>query len=359
MKCSVEKLKTAWRQVASVCRSRMDKEIYQYVRLDIADGTFTLSATDGEVFVTVGDCFHPGMSRLLPVKSFGRILDAATDEEIAFADDVIKCGDDVWELQAPDIGDWQFSGVPDTGRDYRVDCDQMHVSLSLASISVDGESTRYALGGVLFDFLNSDTLALVATDSRRLSINEVDCECDGEPDSDVDAVVPLKTVKLLLGLCGTAGSMSFAFGNQGGIVFRLSNAVIHSPLVAGRFPAWRKVMPPAGGDLFTFPASELGTALKAASITTSEESRGLHITLDDSGITATSKAADVGRSRVVRKLEFGSTATMTVNPDYLLPMLNKVGGDCELSLTYTDTDSPLLFSHDGGFRYVLMPLAKD
>jgi DNA polymerase III subunit beta len=358
MKCSVETLKAAWRQVSGICPSRTPKEIYQYVRIDIGDGVFALSATDGEVFVTVGDCSEPVFSRLLPVKAFSKLLDACTDEQIGFAGNVIKCGDDTWELQSPPIDDWLFNGVPATGRDYRVDCDQMQRGLSISVLSVDTESTRYALGGVLFDFIESDTLALVATDSRRLSICEVDCECDGEPDHDVKAVVPLKTLKLLLGVIGTEGEMSFAYGLTGGIVFHTSAAVIHSPLVQGQFPQWQRVVPDSGGQLFRFPAGAMGAVLKSASITTSEESRGLnlHITVD--GVTATSKAADVGRSRITRQLQFTGEAEMSVNPEYLLPVFNKLGADCELTLNYTDAESALMFSHDGGFRYVLMPLAQ-
>ena len=55
MKLSVEKLKTAWRQVAGVCPSRSPREIYQYVRLAIGEGVFSLHSTDGEVYVAVGD----------------------------------------------------------------------------------------------------------------------------------------------------------------------------------------------------------------------------------------------------------------------------------------------------------------
>jgi len=358
MKLSVEKLKTAWRQVAGVCPSRSPREIYQYVRLAIGDGVFSLHATDGEVYVSVGDCSEPAFSRLLPVKSFAKLLDACTADEIGFAENVIKCGDDVWELSAPDADDWPFKGIDNTGRDYRVDCDQMHAAGNVALLSVDAESTRYALGGVLLDFISVDTLALVSTDGRRLSITEVDCECDGEPDNDVLPVVPLKTMKTLLGLCGTVGEMSFAFGSTGGIVFKTENAVIHSPLVQGRFPDWRKVLPTAKGSSFEFSAGTLAAVLKSASITTSEESRGLDINFSDDGITATSEAADVGRSRVNRPSLFDSKAEMRINPEYLLPVLNKVGEDCELTLQFIDSESPLTFSHDGGFRYVLMPLAS-
>jgi DNA polymerase III subunit beta len=357
MRCSVEKLKAAWKQVAGICPAKTPKEIYQYVRLDIAGTAFSLAATDGEVFVTIGDCATPEFSRLLPAKAFTRLLDVATGDEIEFSEQSITCGADTWELQSPDVDDWQFSGVPDTGRNYNVDCDAITNGLAISILSVDAESTRYALGGVLFDFINADTLGLVATDGRRLSICEIDCECEGNADSDTDAVVPLKTLKTLMAICGNAGEMSFAYGLTGGIVFRCGDAVIHSPLVAGRFPDWRKVMPDTKQSQFEFPAGELSASLKSAAITTSEESRGLNVTFNDAGITITSHAADVGRSRITRQLEFGDMARMTINSDYLLPLLNKVGGDCELTLDYIDSESPLLFSHDGGLRYLLMPLS--
>jgi DNA polymerase III subunit beta len=360
MKILVDELKTAWKSVAGICPARTPKDIYRYVRIDIGDDGYRLSATDGEVYVTLGECADVKLSRLLPVKLFGRVLDVCADSEIDFLNETdIVSGPDAWELPTPPVVDWCFSGVPDTGRDYRVDCDQMRDGLGVAVLAVDEESTRYALGGVLFDFIDGDTLALVSTDSRRLVVAEVDCECDGEPDRDALPVVPARAIKLLIGIMGTAGEMSFSFGVTGGIVFRTATATIHSPLVVGKYPEWRRVVPESGGEQFTFPAGELGNVLRAAAITTSEESRGLNLEFSETGIIATSKAADVGRSRVSRKMLFGAEAEMVVNPDYLLPVLAKLGSDCELTLSFIDAESPLVFSHDGGFKYVLMPLSSN
>lgn len=358
MKTSVEKLKTAWRQVVSVCPSRSPKEIFQYVRFDLSDDGFALHATDGEVYVQVGTCDEPTFWRLLPAKAFTRLLDACGHEEIGFAESVIKCGDDVWELQSPNVEDWPFCGIAETGRAYEVDCDSMKEAIAISVLSVDTESTRHALGGVLLDFITADTLALIATDGRRMSITEIDCDCEGEPDNDVKPIVPLKTLKTLSGLCGTDGTLKFAYGTTGGIVFRTANATIHSPLVSGRFPEWQRVLPKDSSTQFVISAGAISGVLKSASITTSEESRGLHITLSEDGITCTSQAADVGRSRVSRNMLFEADAEMTINPDYLLPVLHKVGDDCELTLDFINAESPLVFSHDGGFRYLLMPLTQ-
>jgi DNA polymerase-3 subunit beta len=358
MRISVEKLKTAWRQVVSVCPSRSPKEIFQYVRLDLSDDGFSMHATDGEVYVQVGTCDEPTFSRLLPAKAFTRLLDACGHDEIGFAESLIKCGSDVWELQSPDVEDWLFCGIKDTGRTYEVDCDSLKEAIAISVLSVDTESTRYALGGVLLEFMDADTLALIATDGRRLSITEIDCDCEGEPDNDVKPIVPLKTLKTLLGLCGTEGMLTFSYGTSGGIVLHTSNATIHSPLVSGRFPEWSRVVPTEKQASFSITAGAISGVLKSASITTSEESRGLHVTLSEDGITCTSQAADVGRSRVSRQMLFESDAEMTINPDYLLPVLHKLGDDCELTLDFIKSDSPLVFSHDGGFRYVLMPLAQ-
>lgn len=359
MKINTETLKARWRQAAAVCPSRTPRNIYQQVRIDADDaGNFSLHATDGELYVTVGDCKEPTFSRLLPVKRFSRLLEVATADEIGMADSTIKCGSDSWELSAPDVADWEFRGITDTGRQYWVQANDLKTALQIAQLSIDVDSTRYALGGVLLEFLDAETLAVVATDGIRMSINRIPCECSGEPDIEVAPVVPAKTIKQTIAALGAEGRIAFAFGTTGGIVIDTDETVIHSPLIEGRFPAWAAVVPDGSGKRFDLPSGELATALKSASVVTNEESRGVDCQLSPEGITATASGADVGRSRAKRDLLFEADAEFRCNPDYLLPLLNKVGSDCELCLTYTNNESPIMFTHDGGLTYVLMPLAQ-
>lgn len=356
---NTERLKTAWRQAAAVCPSRTPRDIYRYVRIDVNDaGSFALHATDGELYVTVGECSEPTFSRLLPVKRFGLILDIATGDEVKMADSTIASGSDSWELSAPDVGDWEFRGIKDTSRQYWVQADEFKTALQVASLSVDVDSTRYALGGVLLDFIDAETLGVVATDGRRLSINQIACECAGEPDVEVLPVVPAKTVKQIIAALNTDGKIAFSFGTTGGIVIDTGDTVICSPLVEGRFPDWRQVVPDGTGKRFDLPSGELATALKSASIVTNEESRGVDCSFTAEGITATASGADVGRSRAKRELLFDAEAEFRCNPEYLLPLLGKVGSDCELCLTYVDSESAIMLTHDGGLTYVLMPLSS-
>lgn len=359
VKVNTDQLKAAWRQIASVCPSRTPREIYLYVRIDVSDsGGFALHATDGELYVTVGDCTGPTFSRLLPVKRFSRLLEVATGDTLDMADQTIKCGSDTWELSAPSVEDWEFRSIEDTGRQYWVGAKELKTSLQVAQLSIDTESTRYALGGVLLDFLDAETLAVVATDGRRLSINKIGCECSGEPDTDVQPIVPAKTIKQVIAALSDEGRIAFSFGTVSGIVFDTGDTVICSPLVEGRFPAWQKVVPDGAGKQFELPSGELSAALKSASIVTNDESKGVTCSLGTEGITATASGADVGRSRAKRELLFEAEAEFTCNPDYVLPLLNKVGSDCELCLTYTGSDSAIMITHDGGLIYVLMPLSS-
>ena len=359
MKIPVSRLKERWKTTASVCPTQTPRPQFQCVRLDIGQGSFALSATDGEIFVRSGECAEPEFSRLLPAKRFGRLLDVANHEEIGFAEDVIKCGTDVWELSAPDVADWCFEGITDVGRQYWVDAKEFQTALQIALLAVDAESMRYALGGCLLDFTDEETVSIVATDGRRLACVEVACECSGDADSDVRPVVPAKAMKTIIAALPRDGKAFFRFGTTGGIVVDAGESVIHSRLLNGAFPKWQAVMPTSPTGTYTFAAGEMSAALKAAAIVSNEESRGVDCTLDEAGITATATGADVGRSRVSRGGLFGGSATFTINPDYVIPLLTQVGGDCELDLAYTDSESPLLLTHDGGLSYVLMPLSRE
>ena len=166
---------------------------------------------------------------------------------------------------------------------------------------------------------------------------------------------------LLQRLLPDDGTCRFAFGLTGGIVFEFGPVRVVSRLLEGAFPRWRSVLLDSGGTdtPISFVSGDVASVLRQAAITTSEESNAVDVSISESGISAASHASDVGRSQITRALPFDHSAEFRVCPGHLLEMLTAVGPDRELTLDYIDSEAPLLFSRDDGYRFLQMPLGKE
>lgn len=266
-----------------------------------------------------------------------------------------------FELAVPAHEGFPVAKEFDHGRWYEVDCVDLKAALSLTLFATAEPLGKYAIEGVLLELSDADTLQLVATDTRRLSAVPVPCDCSGEPDQDMQAVLPGKLGRLLRKLLPDEGTCRFAFGLTGGIAFEFGEFRIVSKLLDGSFPNWQRVFP--GDDQamqhLTFVSGELADVLAQAAITTSVESSAVDLEFADGAVRARSKASDVGAARIERALPFEATGKFSLNPHYLLDMLKAIGPDQQLAFEFTDSESPLLFSRDDGYRYLQMPLARE
>lgn len=212
----------------------------------------------------------------------------------------------------------------------RLNCVQLLAALSLVDFAADEESTRYALGGVLFNFRGIDAsetktspLSLVATDTRRLSVTEfgnVVLE-SGEPRANEFYVIPsgfLKSVKPF---------------------------IESSESVEMRFAGSRKLTEETRGiDLdFTMESGELTINLAGKSPTGGES-------------TARCNAAAVWTTEPKTDCQ-----VFTVDPRYVAEYLESLPGTSDyVSMYLTDNASPIVLkAQDVDGKHLIMVLSRD
>jgi DNA polymerase-3 subunit beta len=335
----------------------------------------TLSATDlavGVRLVVPGVQADAPFRALLPPR-FRSILAAAGSE----ASLVLETTDDALTVflsrskytlprEDPDL----FPAVPGFGCGgyLAVPAGPLRQGLRRCVPCCDVESTRYALGGVLFE---SDpdalgTLVLVATDGRRLNRQDVPCDETPTPPtlsngSRGTPVVPVKACKLIERLLDPDGPPAHVrLDPAGAAQVRTDAGVLHARLVEGRFPEWRQVIPPGHTRTAAVTAGPLRQALRQASITTSPESRGVDLTFGPERLLLESVAADVGSGRVELPLGRGcEPLTLAVDPRFLTDTLDALDPDAELTVELSDAKAPLVLRTGDGLTAVVMPLTRD
>src|SRR5205814_2312250 len=101
--------------------------------------------------------------------------------------------------------------------------------LRKTSYAISTDETRYVLNGILFSF-KDNKLTLVATDSRRLAL--VDLEVEFARSQETEIIVPAKAVTEIQRLVREEGEVKLSIG-QNQIAFELNRTLLVSKLIEG------------------------------------------------------------------------------------------------------------------------------
>ena len=362
------KLRDAFGLAASIAPTRSPKEVLKDVKLTVGPDGATLEATDLEVAARVrvegAEVDEPGAA-LLPSARFGAILRTWGGGPIPVSadGDALKVGSGraAYRLNAGDPS--LFPAIPDAPSTLRheVDADALATALKRTAFACDPHSTRFAIGGVLFEPDPDDAgrLLLVATDGRRLARAAVVAATAGGGGGEATRVVPVKAAKLLLRCLG-GGSVAMAFDGRS-MAAATGGVEVWSRLVEGRFPRYKDVFPDGVPHRATFEAGMLRAAIEQAAVVTGDESRGVDFALSAGSLRLSARAALTGESAVECDAGYdGPAVAFALDPNYILDMLRTLDADAAVVLAAIDAKhGVVLTADDGAYAYVAMPMTRE
>lgn len=366
LRCHRPTLASAFQVVGSVVPTRTSKEVLRNIKLQMTDQGLTLIGTDMEVGirheVAGAESDGPG-ELLLPTQRITAILRELPDEHIEIESTaesvVIRSAHSEFQLGTSDPAEFPAVTAFDAEAYYVLQSQSLRQMIRRTVFATDTESTRYALGGVLWDF-NESQLTLAATDSRRLAVVESSVTVQGEvPEANSQPVIPSKAMNLLERSLADEGDVQVAIhGNDATI--KSGETTIYCRLVEGRFPRYRDVIPndpPHSIDLVVGP---LFSAVRQSLIVTNEESRGVQFEFREGQLTLISRSADIGASRIELPVSYAAEdIDITLEPRFVSDFLKVLDAGDQVKLQLTDGDSPVSFATEDQFTYVVMPLTKD
>ncbi|REJ72650.1 MAG: DNA polymerase III subunit beta [Planctomycetota bacterium] len=367
IRCQRNMLAAGFQAVGGVVPSRTPKDVLKNVKLHVADKQATLIATDQEVGIryelpeveteSAGEV-------LLPTQRLSAILREVPDDVVSIEVDEealwIRCTHSEFRLSITDP--LEFPDVPTFSGDdyYQLSAGAFRQAIQRTIFATDVESTRYALGGILLDFAE-DRVTLAATDSRRLAVCSTNCTSEGNPgQSDVAPVVPSKALSVIeKSLADDEADVQICVQSND-VIVRSGQATVYGRLVQGRFPKYQDVIPREFNINIEMVAGPLHSVVRQAMIVTNEESRGVDFSFGDGTLTLSSKAADVGTSRIDMPVSYdGDKVVITFDPRFVSEFLRVLEPSAQVILHLIDGNSAAVFQAEENYRYVVMPLAPE
>jgi DNA polymerase-3 subunit beta len=322
----------------------------------LAGGVMT--ATDLEIRIDRAIDYH-GDPILLPAVRLQQILGAVRpDAEVSITQRDSQCeiraGSGAWTLPTEDAAEFPSDNTGELIPVCRLPADQFSRAIKATSYATDTESSRYALGAILLDVTGGNP-TFVATDGRRMASTE--CETDQAVD-DRQVLLPTKAAEIV---CGGNGDSVQIETDGKCVVFSCGDLTVTGRIVEGRFPKWRDVLPDRQAEPWTLERSTLLSAVRAAAIVTSEQSKGVVFTFTDEGLCLMARSSECGEATVTcEHVGAGRTGTVQMDPAFVADYLRGLHSEADPNVTVdfaTGADAVVLKCDDS--TGVIMPLAKE
>jgi DNA polymerase-3 subunit beta len=362
-----EKFLAAFQIAAGIAPTRSPKEVLNNIKVEALDDRVVLMATDLEAGVRLHvDDVQVGVpgKALLNVQRVGNILREASDDTLSIEtrDSSLDITGSHSEFHLPLANADEFPSVVEFSEDsyFELSARLFKELVKRTIFATDNESTRYQLGGVLFE-MEGDQIVTVATDGRRLAcMFGKGQSVGGFKNTGMSTIVPTKTLTLMDRSISEKDETVHIAARSNDILIRTNRCTIYSRLVEGRYPNWRQVMPSRENKTrIEGNAGPFLAAIRQASIVADPESRGVEFTFGNGSLVVAAKTADVGQSRVEMPISYlGEEVKITMDYRFVTDFFKALDPETPFAIDVRSNAEPALFSTEDGYTYVVMPMSK-
>ncbi len=349
--------------LTSVVPARTPKPILKCVRISAGDTDVHICATDLEVGINycVSEVQVEEKGEVVaPADKLAPIVRESTDEVLSLEATEgtceIKGSDSHFTIYGQDAQ--QYPTVPgfDGAADVEVGLQSIQAGIAQVLFATAKESTRYALNGVLWE-VKGKKLSLVATDGRRLAKTKVTLtKAASKHLEEAKIIVPAKTMGLLEKVGGDEKEVVTIKLVDNQVLIACGNAVISSNLVEGNFPKYEDIIPSDYDKKLTLSTEATLSAVRRSSLLTSEESRGVKLSVSKNTIVFSCRAPETGDAQIEMAVEYkGEPIEIGFNPQFLIDVLRVMHTE-SFELELGQADRPGLIKSGADLLYVLMPI---
>jgi DNA polymerase-3 subunit beta len=354
--------------VQSVVEKRGTIPILSHIKMDVADGFVTLTATDMEIAVVdkvPADVMSNGAVTLPAHMLYDIVRKIADDADIQMVEDkaaqkvAITAGNAKFALATLPVDDFPAIASGELPHSFSITKEECRVLIEKTRFAMSSEETRYYLNGVYLHEAQHDgapVLRAVATDGHRLS--RVDVPFPAGAAGMTGVIIPRKTIGEVSKLLeDSVNDIQISISNSK-IRFVFGNTVLFSKLVDGTFPDYMRVIPASNDIMLEVGAVTLAKAVDRVSVISSDKVRGVKLSLEKGAITITTPSSDQnqGEERIEARYD-GEPLAIGFNARYLMDVLAQIEGTTvRFMVNNTGGASLAVDPQDDSVIYVIMPM---
>jgi DNA polymerase III subunit beta len=357
-------------QALSYCQGVIEKRstlpILSNVLLNVSDTNLTITATDLDLIfihqinnvevLTEGKITTTSSTMYDIVRKFtsGKKVNLSLTEANKLH---LESDKSVFNLNCIDSSEFPLTDENFNDNEFTINSKHLLKLLNKCKFSVSNDETRHYLSGIYFHQIEVEEksyLTAVATDSHRMSISKIrlDQKVNFEP-----IILPKKTIFQLCSLLDNYDGDVKISNMRSKIKFKLSNSILISKLIDGKFPNYVQVIPKNNQkklevDLKLF----LGSVDRVASVSLDKKD-GVKFGLSKDTLDLSVNNTSSGDGNESLSVKFDHDLEISFNSRYLIDVASQLDGT-KIEIFLNDTGSPALIKDPGDFDsiYVVMPM---
>lgn len=333
----------------------------EYIKIDAAPGTLTLTATDNELTIEtsiVADVSSEG-SVLVPGRLFSDFTRKLASEriELAVASNklVVKYADSAGEIACASADEYPEMRDMAEAQSFTLSRKDFKDLVGKVAFSASTDNARPILKGVLLD-VDENIVTAVALDSYRLA------KCVKpivKTSALMSAVVPARCLTEIAKLLDDSDDGVTAYVQRGCFRIDLGHTVVTSVLIDGDFINYRGLIPNAFETTVTVPCGQFADGLERAMLLSkADKSNPVRFDITERMLQLSSMSEAGNLNEKIPIVMNGPDLAIAFNAKYFAEMLRVLAADT-ITVKFNSPSMPCVVQPAGGnedFLYLILPV---
>ena len=357
-------------EALSYCQGVIEKRstlpILSNVLLDANNSKLTITATDLDLIfihqIKNVEILDEGKTTTTSSIMFDIVRKFSSDKKINISSNIenklqLESENSIFNLNCINSSEFPLTDENFNQNEFILHSKQFLKLLNKCKFSVSNDETRHYLSGIYFHQTEVEDkiyLTAVATDSHRMSISKIRLR---EKINFDPIILPKKTIFQLCSLLDNYDGDLRISNLKSKIKFELTNSILVSKLIDGKFPNYIQVIPKNNQKkLETNLKSFLGSVDRVASVSLDKKD-GVKFQLSNGNLNLSVNNTNSGDGKESLTVDFNDELEISFNSRYLIDVASQLDGE-KIELFFNDTGSPVLIKDPSDFDsiYVVMPM---
>jgi len=263
----------------------------------------------------------------------------------------------IFNLNCIDASEFPLTDENFNQNEFSLKSKQLLKLLNKCKFSVSNDETRHYLSGIYLhqtEVEDKNYLTAVATDSHRMSISKIrlDKKIDFDP-----IILPKKTIFQLCSLLDSYDGDVKISNIKSKIKFELSNSILISKLIDGKFPNYIQVIPKNNQKKLEIDLKSFLNSVDRVASVSLDKKDGVKFNLTKDTLDLSVNNTSSGDGKETLLVKFEHDLEISFNSRYLIDVASQLDGEI-IELFLNDSGSPALIKDPSDFDsiFVVMPM---
>ena len=368
MKFSVNQqdLQQALNYCQGIVEKRSTLPILSNILLDVSNSKLTITATDLDLIfihqIKNVEIFEEGKTTTSSSIMYDIIRKFSSGKKINLnLNDINKLNleseKSIFNLNCISAAEFPVTDENFNENEFSIKSKQLLKLLNKCKFSISNDETRHYLSGIYLhtnEIEDKNYLTAAATDSHRMSISKIklDKKIIFEP-----IILPKKTVYQLCSLLDNYDGEVKISNLKSKIKFELSESILISKLIDGKFPNYIQVIPKNNQKKLDLNLKSFLDSVDRVASVSLDKKDGVKFNLKENILDLSVNNTNSGDGKETLSVKFDHELEISFNSRYLIDVASQLDGD-RIELFFNDTGSPALIKDPSDFDsiFVVMPM---